>query len=570
MSSTSSEALAAGTLRPSDLPAPPQAALAVMRACADDNADSHTLAGLVANDPLLTAELLRVVNSPFYGLGHEVGNIARAVTVLGRGALRSLVLSISVRDALRHQNLPDFDITGYWEHLLRCAVSARLLGPLAGLPPEECFTAGLLADFGLLALFHALPEKAGTWSELRTLDPQQRHRVESRRLGTTHDQVAQMLARAWVLPETLTEALGSHHHCDALDRPAAGALCRVLHQADWMAAVFAAADPAPVLERCRRLLQDGFGRDAEAANELLAAVPDQVQEAAAGLGLGVSEQADFGTLLREANLRLAEENLSYQELNWRLTKTLNERDRLAAELNRELETAAEIQRSLLPRPQAERFPVVGVNVPAKELSGDFYDYFALGDGRICFNLADVSGKGITAALLMAKTSSLFRCLGKHMHDPALLLELINQELCETSVHGMFVTMIAGVYDPADGSLSLVNAGHPPALLLEPGGGLVEVPAQAPPLGISAAVSFGKNELQLRGGSLYLFSDGVSEMRLPDGDMLGVDGLAQVLRALAKLPPRQRVQTLVARLTDRVEEVRDDVTVLVVEEPNERA
>jgi sigma-B regulation protein RsbU (phosphoserine phosphatase) len=498
-----------------------------------------------------------------------VGNIARAVTVLGRGALRSLVLSISVRDALRHQQLPDFDITGYWEHLLRCAVSARLLGPLAGLAPEECFTAGLLADFGLLALFHALPAKAGAWPELRTLDPQQRHRVERRRLGTTHDQIAQMLARAWVLPETLTEALGNHHHCDALDRPQAGGLCRVLHQADWMAAVFGSADPAPVLERCRHLLRDDFGRDAEAANELLAAVPGQVEEAAAGLGLGVSEQADFDTLLREANLRLAEENLSYQELNWRLTKTLKERDRLAAELNRELETAAEIQRSLLPRPQAERFPVVGVNVPAKELSGDFYDFFALGDGRICFNLADVSGKGITAALLMAKTSSLFRCLGKHMHDPALLLELINQELCETSVHGMFVTMIAGLYDPADGSLSLVNAGHPPALLLGPADALVEVAAQAPPLGISPAVSFGNTELQLRGASLYLFSDGVSEMRLPDGDMLGVGGLVQVLRGLAKLPPRQRVQTLVARLTERVEEVRDDVTVLLLEEPDER-
>ena len=84
------------------------------------------------------------------------------------------------------------------------------------------------------------------------------------------------------------------------------------------------------------------------------------------------------------------------------------------------------------------------------MSGDFYDFFELADGRIYFGLGDVSGKGMDAALLMSKTASLFRCLGKTIHEPNILLATINRELCETAIHGMFVTMVCGLLDPATG------------------------------------------------------------------------------------------------------------------------
>ena len=100
-------------------------------------------------------------------------------------------------------------------------------------------------------------------------------------------------------------------------------------------------------------------------------------------------------------------------LNARMAEALVEQERIA----RELELAAEIQRSLLPEPGGHDFPVAGINYAARTVSGDFYDFFPLDDGRICFNLGDVSGKGMNAALLMAKTSSLYHCLGKTVHDP---------------------------------------------------------------------------------------------------------------------------------------------------------
>ena len=163
--------------------------------------------------------------------------------------------------------------------------------------------------------------------------------------------------------------------------------------------------------------------------------------------------------------------------NARMAEELVEQERVS----RELELASEMQRSLLPEALPAPFPVHGVNLPAHEVSGDFYDFYELGDGRIYFSLGDVSGKGMDAALLMSKTASLFRCLGKTIDEPAKLLVTINRELCETAIHGMFVTMVCGILDPASGNIKLANAGHEPPLVHDAEGNFSAIPASAPPL-----------------------------------------------------------------------------------------
>jgi len=216
--------------------------------------------------------------------------------------------------------------------------------------------------------------------------------------------------------------------------------------------------------------------------------------------------------------------------------------------------------------KAFALPLVGVNIPARELSGDFYDYFRLPDGRIYFTLADVAGKGTNAALLMVKTGTLFRSLGKRLSAPEQLLRNINDELCETATRGMFVTMIAGVYDPQPGELRMVNAGHPPALLLAADGRLRALAANAPPLGILPGHEYTATTTTLGQGALYLFSDGVIEGRLADGRCLGLQGLVGLLLKLHALPRAERLQTLVARLQHQQgQAATDDMTLLLLEE-----
>lgn len=248
--------------------------------------------------------------------------------------------------------------------------------------------------------------------------------------------------------------------------------------------------------------------------------------------------------------------------NARMAAALVEQERM----KKELELAGEIQRSLLPPAPAEDFPVHGLNVPALEVSGDFYHFFPLPDGRISFCLGDVSGKGMNASLLMAKTISLYHCLAKTLLEPGALLAAINEELAETASHGMFVTMVAGSYDPRTDLAQFANAGHQPPLLHDLSGGFREFEALEPPLGILPGMAFTERTLALEGGCLYLFSDGLTEGRLEDGAQLGIAGVRDLIGALAPLPPQQRLQGLVDRLCRAGTALHDDITVVTVGAP----
>ncbi len=249
-------------------------------------------------------------------------------------------------------------------------------------------------------------------------------------------------------------------------------------------------------------------------------------------------------------------------VNVRQAQALVEQERV----KHELELATEIQRSLLPKARPEPFPVHGVNVPARMVSGDFFDFFEREDGAICFALGDVSGKGMNAALMMAKTASLFRCLGKTGQSPGRLLAVINREICETSTRGMFVTMVGGVFDPGTGRVRLANAGHEPPLCRDRDGRYRALPAEAPPLGILALPGpdgYPETEVDLNGGTLYLFSDGVTEGYVEDERTLGVEGLKAILETCSEMPVADRLHAVIARLRQSRRPLRDDLTLLAV-------
>jgi len=231
---------------------------------------------------------------------------------------------------------------------------------------------------------------------------------------------------------------------------------------------------------------------------------------------------------------------------------------------RELALASEIQRAMLPPPQAPASPIHGINLPARGVSGDFFEILPLADGRIAFAIGDVSGKGMNAALLMTKTASLFRCLAKREDGPGRILAAIDSELHETGLAGMFVTMVAGILDPASGRVVLANAGHEPPLL-RGRDGFHPIEDGMPPLGIAAhlfADGCPESVVDLDGGALYLFTDGLTEARTLDGAMLGSHGATSLLDAFAAMPAAERLAA-VMRSLDEVGSLRDDVTLLVV-------
>lgn len=552
-------------IRPADLPAPPQGAIQIVQTCSQPGIDSRVLGNIVNKDPVLTAELLRISNSAYFGLVSQVKSVTRAVTVLGNRALRNLVLCISMRDALRADSIPGFNFNNFWEDALRRAVSARVLAEVAGLDADECFTTGLLQDFGLLVMLYLQPEQVKYWDELSQADPDHRLELEADYFHTTHDDVGHLLARTWDLPNDLALAMGCHHTGfpgDAL--PDEQRLCQVARCADWMAAVYSSKDKRIVIQHCRVLLAEYFNLAAEQTDGLLEQVADSMEEAATALGVKAGEPLSYEAVLREANLALAEENLSYQEMTWRLERALEERDHFASNLRRELELAREVQQSLLPDTREGINGVVGINLSAREVSGDFYDFFKLPDGRISFCLADVSGKGMNAALLMAKTSSLYRCLGRSISDPAKMLAMLNREIVETSIRGMFVTMVAGIVDPATGEVTLANAGHLPPLHMGSVTVISDYPALSPPLGIGCDFNFTSSHFNLDGNSLYLYTDGLLEARLDEDNRLEHEGLVRLLKKYAHLAPAKRVSKIANAVRGPNGAIEDDLTLLLID------
>ena len=242
--------------------------------------------------------------------------------------------------------------------------------------------------------------------------------------------------------------------------------------------------------------------------------------------------------------------------NARLTRELVEQNRI----KREFQLARQMQKTLLPTRRKD-FPMTALNLPAREISGDFYDYFELPDGRIAFCLGDVAGKGMDAALLMVRASSCLRWAGKDGTPPGEWLARVNRELCETVTRGMFVCAVAGYYDPRTTMLELSNAGFPPLLLRRADESIRELRADGPPLGILSDYKYENLRLALAGGSLYCFSDGVTDVRGPERRPIGIEGVRALIERVSGLSPRARVRAMVGHL--RKLSLADDTTLMLI-------
>jgi sigma-B regulation protein RsbU (phosphoserine phosphatase) len=231
-------------------------------------------------------------------------------------------------------------------------------------------------------------------------------------------------------------------------------------------------------------------------------------------------------------------------------------------IQRELSMARRLQRSLLPRRRRGSYPLRALNLPAQEISGDFYDFFDMPDGRIAFTLGDVAGKGLDAAFLMVRCASLLRWAGKEGLPPGQWMARANDELREAIPPGMFVCAVAGYFDPAQRSVVWANAGFPPLLRIAQDGSVQRLPAEGPPLGILANMHFPEQHCDIAGAALYMFSDGVTDVRDAAGRTLELDGVEAALSEYASRSPEARLRRLVRRLREM--KVTDDITVMLLE------
>lgn len=222
-----------------------------------------------------------------------------------------------------------------------------------------------------------------------------------------------------------------------------------------------------------------------------------------------------------------ERTLHHLEM-WR--EALESRDRLVT-LQNELNVARQMQQSILRTsfPSGPDFDIFASMVPAREVGGDFFDVINLDRGRIGLAIADVSDKGVPAALFMMSSRTLLKGAAIGTEDPGAVLSEVNDLLGESNEAAMFVTLFYGGYDPATGELVFANGGHNPPLVVRADGSTEELPfTGGVALGVVPETGYGTEKVSLQPGDIVVFyTDGVTEAENADGEQFGIDRLRAV-------------------------------------------
>jgi serine phosphatase RsbU (regulator of sigma subunit) len=247
---------------------------------------------------------------------------------------------------------------------------------------------------------------------------------------------------------------------------------------------------------------------------------------------------------------------------------LYEEEQALSRIEQELDTARTIQERLLPKspPVIAGYELAGRSAPARQVGGDYFDYFSRdGEGTVIC-LADVSGKGISAALLMASTQATIRSLS--LSDASLIRRLAhaNQLLYNSTSSDKFVTMFYSVLDAEKHELAYSNAGHNPPLLISADGSVRELTDGGPVLGILPAFSFEQSTVALAPGDvLLIYSDGFSEAANMRFEEFGDDRLRDLAVAHREEPAQKLIETIVSEVRAFCGETPqgDDMTIVVV-------
>ena len=256
----------------------------------------------------------------------------------------------------------------------------------------------------------------------------------------------------------------------------------------------------------------------------------------------------------------------------RYLKDLEETTATKERIESELKIAHEIQMSMVPKtfppfPDRREFDIYATLVPAREVGGDFYDFFFIDDQRLCFAIGDVSGKGVPASLFMALTKTMFRATGGRQNaTPEIILSRLNGEICRDNESCMFVTVFCCVLDARTGQVEYSNGGHNLPYVLSNGAVMALPKTGGMALGVTEAADFHAGQLLLKpGDQLILYTDGVTEAMDQNDKLFSESRLETTLQGVNGLSSKEvteRVVKEVQRFSTGAPQS-DDITLLVL-------
>jgi len=235
-------------------------------------------------------------------------------------------------------------------------------------------------------------------------------------------------------------------------------------------------------------------------------------------------------------------------------------------LKQEREIAGEVQKKLFPKDFSDKNLIFAKNVPAKDVSGDYYDYISINKNEVYFTLADVSGKGVKAGILMANAAAVFRSMAKLEKSVSTIAKFINNQVADNSYQGMFITAVIGKLNIEEKEIEYINLGHEPIMIFDKDYNFEYLKSTLPPLGIMSMDDenfFQTNKVNIKDKNLMIYTDGVTEGYLENGQELEVKGLEQELINNKFKGTKEIIDHISKILTKRDAPLRDDVTCMVI-------
>ena len=237
-----------------------------------------------------------------------------------------------------------------------------------------------------------------------------------------------------------------------------------------------------------------------------------------------------------------------------------------AKLLKERELAGGVQKSLFPDISAYENFIYAKNIPARDVSGDYFDVVSVNKDEYFFTLADVSGKGVKAGMYMAKASSIFRTLANLKFPLEKVVYGVNNELVEAKFKGMFVTAVFGKVNLATGEVTFINAGHESIMVFDKNKNFEFIKSDLPPIGIMKYFSetmVKSKTMSLNEKTFVVYTDGVTEGYLKNGEELGAEGVQKIVNNMKEVTPKSIVDSIAAELNWGAEKLRDDITCLAL-------
>ncbi|MDA7576503.1 CHASE2 domain-containing protein [Candidatus Pelagibacter sp.] len=233
-------------------------------------------------------------------------------------------------------------------------------------------------------------------------------------------------------------------------------------------------------------------------------------------------------------------------------------------LKKEREIAGEVQKKLFPNNKKIEKYIYARNTPAKDVSGDYYDYYQVNDNEIYFILGDVTGKGIKAGILMANASAVFRSLAKMDSSVSKTALYINNQVKDSSYQAMFITAILGRINLEKKEMEFINMGHEPMMVLDQNLNFEYVKSTLPPMGLMPVKDesfFKTSTMDISEKTILIYTDGVTEGYIDEGKELEVAGLESEIKKLNSRDPNIIINHATKILTEKGFGLRDDITAL---------